>query len=131
MKNWLRTTPSSPAEEVSSSELEQSRALLDGWGTDRWPITGFVVARLGCGAVLGGGGYCCCKRETGAGTAAQPLLLRCCSSKTCWLGEGVKQFGLNSAKGVRLGLKNESIGFVSFALGVCTTAEARREGASG
>ncbi len=37
-----------------------------------------------------------------------------CCNRRCWLGDGVKLFGSNSASGVRFGLKNESIGFVTF-----------------
>lgn len=52
MKNWLFTTPSLLG--VSKAESEQSRCLLDGFGTDRLPAVGSVKMRLGgCGAVLG------------------------------------------------------------------------------
>ena len=43
----------------------------------------------------------------------------------------MKVFGSSSAKGVRLGLKNESIGLVPFKSGVCTLAEALLDEANG
>jgi hypothetical protein len=118
VKNWLFTTLSPPAARVSEGRSEHSLCLLEGCGADCLPPLGSDIALLGgCGAVLGfmnPAGI----RERGVGTAAQLFELLCCSSKACWLGDGVKQLGSSSAKGVRLALKNESMGLEPLESGV-------------